>query len=89
MDKMIGKTVTRMDFLTGNVTAAEERDLYDAGEISECEFEFGVHDDHSDCDRILDEMNYGASDAYDAYYGGYDREAEENMLGRPLFPNEY
>lgn len=55
----------------------------------ECEREFGHHTDHSDCQRIIWEMNHGANDAYEAYYGGLNREAEEAMLGRPLFPNEY
>lgn len=36
---------------------------------------------------------YDDYDDYDAYYDddpyGYNREAEESMLGRPLFPNEY
>lgn len=53
----------------------------------DCYQEFGPHDGHSDCNRILDTMRGG--------YGGDDlayalnRAAEEEMLGRPLFPNEY
>lgn len=69
-------------------TAAEERDLFDAGVITECEYEFGPHDDHSDCERIMAEMaNPGGAD--DGYAGAYNRELEEERLGRPLFPNEY
>lgn len=50
----------------------------------ECLSEFGPHEDHSDCERMLHDMANGCicDDAY-------NREAEETMLGRPLFPNEY
>ena len=59
-----------------------------------CEAEFGPHEhDDEECARILDEMENGADRAYEAYWAAeaeaYNREAEENMLGRPLFPNEY
>ena len=62
--------------------------------LRDCDIEFGphVHDD-VECARILDEMENGANRAYEAYHDSYadalNREAEEHMLGRPLFPNEY
>ena len=57
----------------------------------ECDREFGVDHEHDaeECERILWEMSHGADAAYDAYADAYNREAEEESLGRPLFPNEY
>lgn len=54
-----------------------------------CVLEFGWHDEHSDCQRMLDTMDgdYGDPDSW--YADAYNREREEEMLGRPLFPNEY
>lgn len=83
---------TRELWLQGKVTAAEERDLYDQGEISECEYEFGPHEDHSDCQRMIHEMSSASdmmSDMLRYEQDTYSREAEEESLGRPLFPNEY
>lgn len=57
----------------------------------DCDIEFGPHNhDDVECARILDEMN-GESMRYYIEWerAAYNREAEENMLGRPLFPNEY
>lgn len=56
--------------------------------MRDCDIEFGEHThDDIECARILDVMNngYPENDLRDAL----NREAEENMLGRPLFPNEY
>lgn len=52
--------------------AADEWDRYLKGEISECVFEFGEHDDHSDCDRILADMSPEVPDEtdYSGWYGG-------------------
>jgi hypothetical protein len=82
--------ITRQDWLEGRGTSAEERDLYDQGEISACEFEFGPHDDHSDCARMLDEMR-GADDYDPAMdYPEYDAQtAFYESTGRLPFPNEY
>ena len=77
---------------TGCNTAAEERALYDAGVITACEYEFGPHEDHSDCDRMLDEMQVGHAEAYDPSwdYPEYDPQtAFFEREGRPQFPNEY
>jgi len=49
----------------------EWADLLD-GKITECEFEFGPHDDHSRCDQMLDTMSgtdYDDRD-YSDWYGG-------------------
>lgn len=77
----------------GGWTWLEEcRVLRDAGLITECELEFGPHTEHADCAWLLDEMTHGAdraADAADDLARAYNREAEEQMLGRPLFPNEY
>jgi hypothetical protein len=83
--------ITRQDWLEGRGTFAEERDLYDQGEITECEYEFGPHDgDHSDCQRMLDTM---AGDShYDPTedYPEYDAQtAFYESTGRLPFPNEY
>ena len=53
-------------------TIADERVLFDAGTISRCEFEFGPHDDHDDCERMLYEMNAPMPDEtdYSGWYGG-------------------
>ena len=70
---------TRVDYTTpGFVNPSIER----------CTEEFGPHEDHSECERIMDGMN-GYSDYDDGYAYSYNRELEEDMLGRPLFPNEY
>ena len=65
----------RDEWLAGNATAADERDLFDSGEITECEYEFGPHEDHSDCERMLDDMDADYADDYDdtdysGWYGG-------------------
>jgi len=52
-----------------------------------CFREFGPHDEHDDCERILADMNGGDDGSW--YADALNREAEEGMLGRPLFPNEY
>jgi hypothetical protein len=81
---------TRNDWLHGDVTSAEERDLFDAGELTECEYEFGPHDEHDDCNRMIAEMSSDAIlDQLLWDQEAADREAEADMLGRPLFPNEY
>ena len=57
-----------------------------------CDLEFGEDHDHDDaeCARMLDEMSGGSMiDHMEWERDAYNREAEENMLGRPLFPNEY
>jgi hypothetical protein len=72
-----------------DMTTAEERKFFEAGVISECEFEFGPHEDHSDCDRILSVMggdDYDPSYDYPEYDPGY---AFFEREGRPMFPNEY
>jgi hypothetical protein len=53
----------------------------------DCDAEFGPHEhDDVECARILADM----SPDYDDWEArALNREAEENMLGRPLFPNEY
>lgn len=63
---------TRELWEQGKVTHTEERNLFDAGEISDCEYEFGPHTDHDDCQRMLDTMNgddYDETD-YSDWYGG-------------------
>lgn len=56
--------------------------------MRECDFEFGEHEhDDVECARLLDAMSGG--DYYDDYTDALSIEAEESMLGRPLFPNEY
>jgi len=52
--------------------AADEWDKYLKGEISQCEFEFGPHSDHSDCARLLDDMSPEVPDEmdYSGWYGG-------------------
>lgn len=57
--------------------------------LDECLAEFGPHDDHSNCAGMLATMNDGYYDHMEWEAEQYNREAEENMLGRPLFPNEY
>lgn len=53
-----------------------------------CYREFGDHDhDVVECSRILHDMSGGDDGSW--YADALNREAEENMLGRPLFPNEY
>lgn len=63
--------------------------LYDFdGLTADCEDEFGPHDHNDDdCGQMLSIM----IDGYFACeeYGFFDRDAEEEVLGRPLFPNEY
>lgn len=56
----------------------------------ECDLEFGPHD-HNDaeCAQALDIMENGYGDPYQDDRDAYNREAEEEILGRPLFPNEY
>ena len=54
-----------------------------------CMIEFGldhVHDAY-ECENTMYLMN--ANSEYDYYAEAYNRELEEDMLGRPLFPNEY
>lgn len=82
-------SIGRTGFLTREAAEAarDEWVAYQNGEISECEYEFGPHTDHSDCQRTLDEMSAEPWD--DGYAEAYNREAEEMSLGRPLFPNEY
>lgn len=55
-----------------------------------CDVEFGGEHEHDDteCAWLLDAMN-GYEDYDDGYADALNREAEESMLGRPLFPNEY
>lgn len=56
-------------------------------EPRDCDIEFGVHvHDEAECQRILDDMSGGYDDGL---ADALNREAEESMLGRPLFPNEY
>lgn len=50
-----------------------ERSYFDAGIITECEFEFGPHDDHSDCEITLAHMSgdaYYDDTDYSDWYGG-------------------
>lgn len=60
-------------WLNESTVTAEEIALRDAGLIGDCEFEFGPHDDHSDCDRMVDLMttydDYDDTD-YSGWYGG-------------------
>lgn len=55
-----------------------------------CDLEFGEDHNHDDaeCAWMLEAMS---GEAYydDGLADALNREAEENMLGRPLFPNEY
>lgn len=53
----------------------------------DCMIEFGLDHDHDavECERLMAMMN----DPMDGYDDFYNRELEEDMLGRPLFPNEY
>ncbi len=82
--------ITRLDWLQGRVTAAEERDLFDRGEISECDYEFGHHDhDDRECAQTLAGMNGGDDDWLAYEQDAYTREHQEESLGRPLLPNEY
>jgi len=54
-----------------------------------CDREFGIHEhDEAECPRILADMNGGYDDG-SWLADALNREAEEGMLGRPLFPNEY
>ena len=58
-------------------------------EQRDCDIEFGIHEhDEAECQRILDTMS-GGYDAGSWLAESLNREAEESMLGRPLFPNEY
>lgn len=55
-----------------------------------CDSEFGPHDhDDAECARMLDTMNGVGVDDGSWYADASNRDAEENALGRPLFPNEY
>jgi hypothetical protein len=49
------------------LVAEEERYLFNAGIISACEFEFGKHEDHSDCERMMSDMS-----GDDGYYASYN-----------------
>jgi len=54
-----------------------------------CDREFGPHEhDNAECERILHDMSGGYDDG-SWLADALNREAEESMLGRPLFPNEY
>jgi hypothetical protein len=54
-----------------------------------CDREFGIHEhDEAECERILHDMSGGYDDG-SWLADALNREAEESMLGRPLFPNEY
>lgn len=57
-------------------------------DVLSCDFEFGIDHEHDEmeCNRLIDAMS-GEAEAQDDY--GMNREAEEQMLGRPLFPNEF
>lgn len=59
--------------------------------VRECDREFGEHEhDDAECARMLDEMSGASVIAHMEWEReAYNREAEESMLGRPLFPNEY
>lgn len=65
----------RAEWLAGfdTMSTAQERVYFDAGVITACEFEFGPHEDHSDCDRMLATMSgddfYDDTD-YSDWYGG-------------------
>lgn len=61
----------------------------DDDEHDECLSEFGPHDDHDDCARMLALMS-GDDDGGAGWEAEqYNRELEAESLGRPLFPNEY
>lgn len=81
--------VTRERWEQGLLTSTEERNLFDRGEISECEYEFGPHTSHEDCQATLEYMEDPFGDYYDWENESHNRELEEDRLGRPLFPNEY
>lgn len=73
-----------------DIGRANERLLRDQGFIADCELEFGPHDDHGDCERIMAEMSGDSMTDYLMWeQEAYSREAQEMSLGRPLFPNEY
>ena len=56
----------------------------------DCDIEFGEHEhDDAECQRMLDTMSGVGVDDGSWEREAYNREAEEQMLGRPLFPNEY
>lgn len=59
-------------------------------DVRDCDFEFGPTHEHDDmeCHRLMDAMS---SDAPydDGLADALNREAEEQSLGRPLFPNEF
>jgi hypothetical protein len=61
-------------WLSGEELGTErERRLFDADMISDCEFEFGPHDTHGDCARILADMDGGSVDS------GWNDTWEDNM----------
>ena len=39
-----------------HLTMDQERALFDLGIIKDCEFEFGPHDEHEDCARMIGVM---------------------------------
>jgi hypothetical protein len=56
----------------------------------DCDLEFGAHvHDEAECQRLMDTMSGVGVDDGSWLADAYNREAEESMLGRPLFPNEY
>ncbi len=65
---LMGQWLTDYDSLT----VVQERALCDAGLNTLCEFEFGPHDEHSDCEWTLDAMNapYPDERDYSGWYGG-------------------
>lgn len=58
--------------------------------MRDCDIEFGPDHNHDDdeCDEMLYIMN-GGHLHYSDFADAYNREQEEYLLGRPLFPNEY
>jgi len=58
-------------WIEGIATPADEAVLYATNAISECEYEFGYHEDHSDCARMLADMSPEFDDTdYSDWYGG-------------------
>lgn len=73
-----------------DMSNAEERKFFDAGVITRCEFEFGPHDDHTECEGIIATME--GDDGYDPSwdYPEYDPQTSfYESTGRMMFPNEY
>ena len=57
--------------------------------VRSCDFEFGPTHEHDDmeCARMIDARSSDVPD--DGLADALNREAEEQSLGRPLFPNEF